>query len=143
MENQDNMDDEWREITVNWQGDNTFLGKNQSGGIVQIGTFESHKGLTPMELLLAGLAGCTGIDVARILEKKKKSLLYMEITVRGKRADNHPRIYKEIEIKYRLGGDDLDHSSVERAIQLSQQKYCSASAMMGVSADIRYSFVID
>lgn len=137
------MDDAWREIKVEWQGDNAFIGTNPSGGSVQIGTLEGNQGLSPMELLLAGLAGCTGLDVASILEKKHKSLQNLEITVRGKRAEDHPRIYTEIEIYYLFKGEDLDHGSVERAIQLSHQKYCSASAMLGASADIQISFEID
>lgn len=137
------MDDAWREVKVEWQGDNSFLGTNHLDGIVHIGTFEDNKGLSPMELLLAGLAGCTGIDVASILEKKHKSLQNMEITVRGKRAEDHPRIYTEIEINYLFTGKDLDYKSVNHAIQLSHQKYCSASAMLGASANIRFSFKID
>jgi putative redox protein len=137
------MDDAWREVSVEWQGEEAFLGANSAGGTVHIGAFEGKKGLSPMELLLAGLAGCTGIDVASILEKKHKSLQYMEIIVRGRRAENHPRIYTEIEINYLFRGDDLDHKSVEHAIHLSRQKYCSASAMLGINANIQYSFVID
>ena len=137
------MADAWREVIVEWQGDGAFLGANTTGGRIQMGKMGNEQGLSPMELLLAGLAGCTGIDVVSILEKKHKSPENIVIKVRGQRAEEHPRVYTDIEILYLFWGEDLDRRSIEQAIRLSHEKYCSASAMLGVKANINYSYEIN
>lgn len=137
------MPDSWREVIADWQGGQAFIGSNAAGGSVQISTINDKPGMSPMELLLAGLAGCTGADVVSILEKKRKSLENLVIKVRGKRADEPPRVYTEINIIYLLWGEDLDARSVEQAIQLSHEKYCSASAMLGCRAKIEFSYEIN
>jgi putative redox protein len=115
------MSGPWREVIAEWQGGLAFLGSNATGGTVQMNSFDDKAGLSPMELLLASLAGCTGSDVASILEKKHKSLENFIIKVQGKRAEEHPKVYTEINILYLLWGEDLDRKSVEQAIQLSQE----------------------
>jgi putative redox protein len=137
------MPDSWREVVTDWQGGLVFIGSNAAGGMVQISSFDDKPGLTPMELLLAGLAGCTGSDVVSILEKKHKALERLEIKVRGKRAEEHPKVYTEIHVQYLLWGEDLDPISVNQAIQLSSKKYCSASAMLGCVAKIDFSYEIN
>ncbi|HJW90622.1 MAG TPA: OsmC family protein [Anaerolineales bacterium] len=136
------LPDSWREVRAEWRGETAFFGRNPSGGVVEIGSDQGKPALSPMELLLAGLAGCTGADVASIMEKKRQPLQRFEITVRGKRADNHPKVFKEIEVMYYLWGENLEPRSVEQAIQLSEEKYCSASAMLGSVARIRSSYRI-
>jgi putative redox protein len=95
-----------------------------------------------MEMLLLGLAGCTGMDVVSILKKKRQDLQAFKIRVRGKRAEQHPRVYTLIEVTYLLWGENLDAKAVERAIELSEKKYCSASAMLNAVAEIRSSYEI-
>ena len=129
-------------LTAEWQGDMAFIGKNETGGSVQMGTVNNKPGVSPMELLLAGLAGCTGIDVIHILRKKRILLHDFRVTLRAKRAENHPKIYTEIDINYMLWGQDLSTKDVEQAIQLSEEKYCSASAMLGKTAKISSSYQI-
>jgi len=107
-----------------------------------MGTVAGEPGVTPMELLLLGLAGCTGMDVASILLKMRQKLVDFKINVRGKRADDHPKIYTEIEVTFELWGDDLDPSAVQAAIELSEVKYCSASAMLRTAAQIRSKYLI-
>jgi putative redox protein len=136
------MDDVWREVTAEWKGDHAFIGRNKSGGIVQMGTLDDEPGLSPMELLLAGMAGCTGIDVVDILKKKKQPLDAIEVRVRGRRVDSFPRIYKEIEVRYMIWGNGIDVKAVEHAIKLSEEKYCSVSAMLRGVAEIRSSYII-
>ena len=132
--------EDWKEVVVEWRGGSAFLGQTPGGGEVQIGAFGDKPGASPMELLLLGLAGCTGIDVAGILLKKRQPLADLKVEVRGKRRESHPRVYTEIEVVYLLWGDGLDPGAVEQAIRLSEEKYCSASAMLGQVAEIHSSF---
>jgi len=130
------MSNEWKEITADWKGDLSFMGKNPAGGSVQMGEVDGKPGVGPMELLLAGLAGCTGHDIVSILKKKKQPLEDFRIKARGKRADSYPMVYTDIEIEYLLWGDGLSPKAIEQAIQLSEEKYCSASAMLAKTAEI-------
>ena len=107
-----------------------------------MGTIDGQPGTWPMELLLLGVAGCTGMDIVHILGKKRIILDQFKVRVRGKRADSYPKVYTEIEIEYLFWADDLAPKAVEQAIELSEGKYCSASAMMAKSAEIRSSYRI-
>jgi putative redox protein len=124
------MDDSWREVVAEWQGDNAFIGRNFSGGQVQMGTIEGKPGISPMELLLLSVAGCTGIDIASILVKKRQPLQDLKVRVRGKRAETYPMVYTDIEVTYLLWGTGIHPKAVEQAIRLSEEKYCSASIML-------------
>jgi len=133
----------WREVRAVWQGGNAFEGINAIGNRMQMASGAGPgEGMSPMELLLIGLAGCTGLDIASILQKKRKNLKNFEVQVRGLRRQEHPRVYTRIHVNYELWGADLDQASVEQAIQLSEEKYCSASAMLGVVAEIESSYQI-
>ena len=136
------MSDNWREVTAEWVGEHTFVGRNEAGGSVQMGMLEGKPGVSPMELLLIGVAGCTGVDVADILTKKRQPLKALQVKVRGKRVDTFPKIYDQIEVIYLIWGEGIDPKAVEQAIQLSEEKYCSASAMMRGVAEIRSSYKI-
>jgi putative redox protein len=131
------MASEWKEIEAEWQGDGAFIGKNLTGGKVQMGTLNDQPGVSPMELILVGLAGCTGVDIVDILRKKRQDVKAFKVKVRGLRTETYPMVYKEIEIIYQIWGDHVDRTAVERAIQLSQDKYCSVSAMLRSVAEIR------
>lgn len=136
------MTDNWREIVAEWQGGLAFQGKNPAGAVVQMGSLDGTPGVSPMEMILIGLAGCTGMDVVSILEKKQQDVRGLQIVVRGNRAETHPRVYTEIEVEYRVRGD-VDAVAVERAIALSEEKYCSVSAMLAraVKISTRYSIL--
>jgi putative redox protein len=136
------MADQWREIEAVWHGSGTFIGHNATGGTVQMGTLDERPGVSPMELILVGLAGCTGVDIVDILEKKRQPLKALKVKVRGKKAEKFPKIYNEIEISYLLWGAGIDPKAVERAIQLSEEKYCSVSAMLRATVAIRSSYQI-
>jgi putative redox protein len=131
------MASQWKEIEAEWQGDGAFIGKNLTGGKVQMGTLNDQPGVSPMELILVGLAGCTGVDIVDILRKKRQDVKAFKVKVRGLRTETYPMVYKKIEIIYQIWGDHVDRTAVERAIQLSQDKYCSVSAMLRSVAEIR------
>ncbi|HVF92095.1 MAG TPA: OsmC family protein [Blastocatellia bacterium] len=128
---------------LRYAGAEQFVGVAPSGHAIVTGF--SHENLsapTPMELLLISLGGCTGADVIGILEKKRQKVTGYEIEVRGERRAEHPRIYTSIEVVHRLRGRNLDPKSVAHAIELSETKYCSVSAMLASSAAITTRFEI-
>lgn len=136
------MSTEWKEVTAEWKGATAFLGKNSAGGHVQMGVLDGKPGIGPMELLLVGLAGCTGYDIALIMEKKQQPMQDLKINARGKRVDTYPMVFDRIEIEYLFWGEGLSEKAIEQAIELSEDKYCSASAMLGAVAEIKSSYRI-
>ena len=136
------MEKVWTEVVADWQGSQGFVGTNSGGGAIQINEVNGKPGVKPMELLLLGLAGCTGVDIVDILNKKRKHFEKFEVQVRGTRAQEYPKVYKEIEVIYRLWGDDIAARDLEQAIRLSEEKYCSAHAMLEAVAEIRSSYEI-
>jgi putative redox protein len=82
-----------------------------------------------MSILLTGVAGCTAMDVLSIVQKKRQEVVNMEVEIVGVRADSVPMVFTDVDITYRLYGQNLDPVAVERAIELSQTKYCSASVI--------------
>jgi putative redox protein len=92
-------------------------------------------GNSPMELVLVGLCGCTGYDVVSILQKKREPFTSLEVRAQAERAANPPSVYTEIKLIYRVGGK-VSHKAVEDAVRLSEEKYCSVSAMLAKTAKI-------
>ena len=135
------------EVTVRWINGMQFVGKTGSGHTVVMDTSTEFGGEnmapTPMELLLVALGGCTGMDVMSILRKMEVRCECMEINVKGERSDEHPRVFKKIELAYRVKGKDIPEDKVKRAVELSQEKYCSISAMLKRVADITYRVEIE
>ncbi len=93
-------------------------------------------GPSPMELLLMGLAGCTGMDVISILRKQRQDVTGYEIFVHGTRAEQHPQVYTEITVEHVVTGRGLRRQEVERAVELSETKYCSVSATLSKTGRI-------
>ncbi len=100
-------------------------------------------GFRPMELLLAGLAGCTGIDVVSMLRKMREDVTGYEIEVVGERQDEHPKKYTKITVVHVFRGRGLNPRNVERAVRLSAEKYCSASANLSAGAEVVHRFRIE
>jgi putative redox protein len=136
------MTEEWKDVVAKWKGESAFTGSNPAGGTVQMGSYHGQPGISPMEILLLGVAGCTGMDIVSILGKKRQNITQFEVQVRGKRAEAHPRVYTEIEVIYHIWGNQIDQQAVEQAIQLSQDKYCSASAMLSAVAKFQTKYFI-
>ena len=136
-----------RTATVTWQDGLAFEAEVGSGHAVTMDAAALHggqdRGPSPMELLLAALGGCTGIDVLSILRKMRQDVTGYRVEVRGTRRDEHPQVFTEIEIEHVVRGRGLDPKQVGRAVELSATRYCSVSAMLGASADVRHTFRID
>lgn len=103
---------------------------------------DSKTGSSPMELVLIGLCGCTGYDVAAILTKKREPFTAIEVKAEGEKATDFPSVYKRIKIVYTVRGQ-VARKSAEDAIQLSMTKYCSVSAMLEKTAEITWELVIE
>lgn len=97
---------------------------------------EGTRGPSPMELLLMGTAGCTAMDVISILRKKRQHVTAYQVRIHGTRADEHPQVYTNITIEHIITGHDISEAAVAQAIELSETKYCSASAMMRKTATL-------
>lgn len=124
----------------------TFVGKGDSNHWVSIDGPKQFKGSEaasrPMELLLVSLGSCTASDVASILQKKRVPLDTMEVIVTGDREETHPKVYTKINIEYIFYGENMEKNDLERAIDLSQNKYCPISAMLKESCEITHSYQI-
>lgn len=95
-------------------------------------------GTSPMELILIAIAGCSGMDIVTILEKMQVKVQRFETTVEGERASDHPRVFKDIEVVYKFWGEALPEDKLQRAVQLSMEKYCSVANMIDKVADLTY-----
>ncbi len=129
-------------LDVHWQGEHAFLGRAPDGRQVLMGSLGEQRGLSPMELLLASVAGCSGVDVVMILRKMRVPFTDLRIAIQGERRDEHPRVYVRVHLTYHVWGPNLDLKSVERAVRLSLEKYCSAAATVAAHAEITYDIVL-
>lgn len=136
------MTENWTEITATWKGETTFIGQTADRETVQMGLLDGKPGVTPMRLLLVAVAGCTGMDIVSILQKKRIKLADMQVQVRGRRASDYPMIWTDIHITYLIWGEDIKPRDVEQAIRLSEDKYCSVGLMLGKSARMTSEYQI-
>lgn len=128
-------------VTVKHVKGMVFEGRGESGGTTHIAAPEAG-GPSPMELLLMGAAGCSGIDVVEMLQKMRLDYKSFEISVEGTRAEDFPRVFTEIHLTYKFQGDNLPENKVRRAIELSLDKYCSAINTLNKTAKVTYSLEI-
>ena len=124
----------------------TFKGTADSGHPVQMGASKKaggdEDGPGPMELILMGLGGCTGMDVISILRKKRQQVTNFEVKLEAGRAPDHPHVFTDITINYIVHGRQVDPKAVLRAIELSRDKYCPAMAMLSPTTNITHQFEI-
>ncbi len=124
-----------------------FAGKTDSNHWITMDGPEefggSNAGIRPKELLLVGLGGCTGSDVVSILQKKRINLQDFEINISAEVAEQHPQVFTKIHIEYVFYGNDLPAKDIERAIELSQTKYCSVTKMLEKAAEVTHSYRIE
>ncbi|PJF48678.1 MAG: OsmC family peroxiredoxin [Chloroflexi bacterium] len=132
--------------SVVWTHDLSFVGSADSGFTVNLSADPSvggsNDGLRPMELLAIGLAGCTAMDVLSILKKKRQEVTGFEVKVRAERAPDHPKVFTEILVEYVVRGRGVAPEAVERAIELSETKYCPAQGMLGRVVPIQHTYRI-
>ncbi len=131
-------------VKAKWIGGMRFVVGDDKGHSIVIDVSKDHggedSGFSPMQLLLAALAGCTGMDVVNILHKQRQKLTDFEILVSGERVADYPRVYSMVSVDYRLKGGNLEEKAVQGAIQLSEDKYCSVGAMIKKAAKLSNSY---
>lgn len=131
---------------VKWVENVCFMAESGSGhamimdGSPDIGG--RNLGPRPMELLLMGAGGCTSVDVVMILRKSRQDVTGCEVEVSAERADDHPKVFTRIHMRFTVRGRGLKPEVVERAIKLSAEKYCSASIILGKTAEMTHDFEI-
>ncbi len=135
------------ECTVRWTGDGmSFVARTGSGHLVTMdGAVDgggNNLSARPMELVLAGTGGCAAYDVVLILKRGRHDVRGCEVAVAAERAPTDPKVFTRIEMKFTVRGRNLGRDAVERAVSLSHEKYCSATAMLGRTAEITHSVEI-
>ena len=134
-------------ISTQWQGGMKFISQDGHGHQIvmdaPVDKNDPFDGFMPAYLLLASLAGCTGIDVIEILRKQRQKVTGLEISVTGTQQSHEPWAYEEIHVEYLFRGRGIRESAVQRAIELSENKYCSVGATIGIRAQITSLFRIE
>lgn len=132
---------------VKWVEGVTFVGESGSGHAVVMDGPPEHGGrdlgIRPMEMLLLGMGGCTAFDVLHILKKARQPVTDCVVELEAERADEEPKVFTRIHAHFRLKGKGLKEDRVKRAVELSAEKYCSASIMLGATAEITHDYVIE
>lgn len=131
-------------VVVSWKREGLLFEGVTSHGKVDLASSsdEPGQGATPMELLAVSLAGCTSMDVVSILMKMRQPLEAFRVEVRGEKAEEHPKRFMSLEVRYHLKGA-LDERKVRRAIELSETRYCSVEATLRPALPITSSYVIE
>ncbi len=129
-------------VNLTWNSGLKFEAKLNDRKIQLNSADQMDSAFTPMELFLVSLAGCTAMDVQWILERQRQKVEYFQITAKGKRRDEDPRSYESIDLEYVVKGADIRKDAVERAIRLSQEKYCSVRAMVKDSVKLNITYRI-
>lgn len=131
------------EARVTWVKDRMFVGESGSGHSVVMDGAPEHGGrdlgIRPMEMLLIGLGGCTAFDVIHILERGRHPVDDCTVAVEAERAAADPKVFTRIRLAFRVMGRGLSRDAVDRAVQLSAEKYCSASIMLARTAEITHT----
>jgi putative redox protein len=118
--------------------------RNETGNRIEMDSSAdgTSQGMSPMQLLLAAIGGCSSIDIISILKKQRQPLVDIAMSVEGKRRETPPKVFEEIHVHYTLWGD-VEADKVKRAIELSLEKYCSVSQMLEKTATLTYTFSIE
>lgn len=131
---------------VKWLEDMAFVGESGSGhAVVMDGPPDSgghNLGVRPMEMMLLGVGGCTAVDVIHILKKARQPVTDCTVELEAERAATEPKVFTRIRVHFVVSGRGLNEAHVGRAVKLSAEKYCSASIMLGKTAEITHSFEV-
>jgi putative redox protein len=131
------------QASVKWAGDQTFIGRSDSGHNV---VFDAHKegsaAPSPMEMVLMAAGACSSVDVVSILQKARQQVTDCEVILTGERVETIPRVFSKIHLHFVVTGFDVSEKHVEKAVNLSAEKYCSVSIMLSQSVEVTHSFSV-
>ena len=131
---------------IKWLDHMSFVGESGSGHSIVLDGSPEHGGrnlgIRPMEMLLIGMGGCTAFDVVLMLQKSRQNVKDLEVSLNADRQEDIPQVFTKIEAHFKVYGVDLNPKHVERAVNLSAEKYCSASRMLEKTAEITYTWEI-
>jgi len=131
---------------IKWVENVCFMGESETGhAVILDGAPEAggrNLGMRPMEMLLIGMGACTSFDVVTILRKARQPIMDCVAEIEAERADEVPKVFTKIHVHFVVTGKGLNEGQVERAVKLSAEKYCSASIMLGKSAQVTHDFEI-
>jgi len=135
------------QVNITWEGNMKFVGTDDTGFKIPMDASAiyggKNEGVRPMELMLMSLGGCTGIELGHILNKMRVPYDRLNIEVSGNRVEEHPKVFSDIQVIYRLSGENIQVEKVNKALQMAEQVYCSASNMIKKVAEITYSIEIN
>lgn len=132
-----------KQVSAKWTGEDLdFVGIDTRNNQVKM-SGKNGSDSPPSQLMLLGLAGCTGMDVVSILQKKRQKISDVEVMVIGHQPDEYPKPYHKIQLHFIVKGEDLDPKAVERAINLSEEKYCVVGQSLKSNVEIKTSFKIE
>ncbi len=127
--------------TLKWTDGLQFVARAGDGPGVILDSSDGGSGISPMELVLIGIGGCTAMDVISILKKKRAHVTDFEVNLSGEHAGEHPKRYTKIHIEYVVYGKNIKPKDVARAIELSETRYCSAIASVNATLSSSYRIV--
>jgi len=131
---------------VTWQGNMAFEAKTEGGHVVLMDASPEvggeDRGPRPMEMVLMGLGGCTGIDVVLMLQKGKQNVEGCQIEITSERSETVPKVYSKIHVHFKVTGTELNEKKVKRAVDLSAEKYCSVSKMLEATVALSHDYEI-
>ena len=132
---------------ITWVQDALFVGESGAGHTITMDGSPDVGGRNlaarPMEMVLIGMGGCTAIDVASMLRKQRQDVRDIIVELEAERADDHHKVFTSVKLVYRVRGKKLNRALVERAVSLSDEKYCSATAMIRKSASVTHEIVLE
>jgi putative redox protein len=132
---------------IAWVENALFVAESGSGHTVTMDGSPDvggrNLGARPMEMVLLGMGGCTAIDVVSMLRKQRQDIRDVAVELVAERADDHPKVFTDVKLVYRIRGKNLNRALVERAVSLSDEKYCSATAMVRKSAVVSHEIVLE
>ena len=134
-------------VLIKWVEGEMFVGQDRYGNSIVLGSTPGRdpefRGVKPSDLLLLGLIGCSGYDVASVLQKQRQALTALEISATGEQADEPPFQFTRIHTHYRLCGKNLNEQKIARAIQLSEERYCTVFATLRAGVQLTSDYVIE
>ncbi len=131
------------QATVKWVENMTFIGRSESGhNVVFDGNSENSAAPTPMEMVLMSAGACSSVDVVSILEKARQKVTDCQVVLTGERAETVPKVFTKIHLHFQVTGFDVAEKHVERAVNLSADKYCSVALMLAKGLEVTHSFEV-